>query len=58
MYEVRLPVTSEVPPFDNRIRCGYGDCTHRDYGVKCLCPAYSGQGNLCENCGHQYSDHT
>ena len=36
-----------------RAHAAYGKCTVSG----CYCCAYSGQGNLCANCGHQYSDH-
>jgi hypothetical protein len=41
------------PPRLTPLRAGYGRC-----GVNgCNCPAYGGNGNLCSNCGHNYSDH-
>ena len=32
---------------------GVGNCTH----AGCNCPAYEGGGDLCGNCGHNYSYH-
>jgi hypothetical protein len=35
------------------LRAGAGRC-----GVSgCNCPEYSGSGNLCANCGHNWSAH-
>jgi len=34
-----------------RARAGYGKCS------KCNCPAYEGNQNVCDNCGHNYSAH-
>jgi hypothetical protein len=36
-----------------RAHAGYGKCTVSG----CYCCGYGGQGNLCSNCGHQYTDH-
>jgi hypothetical protein len=36
-----------------RAHAAYGKCTVSG----CYCCGYGGQGNLCSNCGHQYSDH-
>lgn len=33
------------------VRAGYGGCS------SCGCQAYAGNGPLCGNCQHQYSDH-
>lgn len=30
---------------------GYGQCS------ACACPAYSGNGHVCQNCGHNYATH-
>ncbi len=35
------------------IKMGYGNCTHNG----CICPAFDGSGELCANCGHNYSYH-
>ncbi len=35
------------------IRYGYGACS----AWGCNCPAFMGNGNLCANCGHNYSFH-
>ena len=44
--------TADEPP-SAPLRAGYGRC-----GVSgCNCPAYGGQGDLCSNCGHNYSSH-
>jgi hypothetical protein len=44
--------TGDVPP-SAPLHAGYGRC-----GVNgCNCPAYGGQGDLCSNCGHNYSSH-
>ena len=32
---------------------GYGACTSGG----CNCPGYTGNGQTCENCGHNYSMH-
>jgi hypothetical protein len=34
-----------------RAEAGYGRCS------QCNCPAYQGQQNTCENCGHNYGAH-
>ena len=31
----------------------YGHCTV----AGCICPAYMGRGQLCDNCGHNYDFH-
>jgi hypothetical protein len=35
-----------------QVWCGLGQCRI------CSCPAFDGRGNLCENCGHHYDEHT
>ena len=35
------------------VEMGYGNCTHNG----CICPAFDGNGELCGNCGHNYSFH-
>ncbi len=35
------------------VQDGYGACSLRG----CNCPSYTGQADLCGNCGHKYSDH-
>jgi hypothetical protein len=35
------------------LKAGYGRCSVSG----CTCPAYMGQGDLCGNCGHNYSLH-
>lgn len=35
------------------VEMGYGNCTHNG----CICPAFDGNGELCGNCGHNYSYH-
>lgn len=37
---------------ERRVRCGLGQCR------LCSCSAFRGQGNVCEDCGHHYGDHT
>ena len=32
--------------------CGLGQCR------LCSCVAFKGRGNICEDCGHHYDDHT
>jgi hypothetical protein len=32
--------------------CGLGQCR------RCSCVAFKGRGNICEDCGHHYDDHT
>ena len=34
-----------------KAEAGYGRCS------KCNCPAYEGNGNICDNCGHNYKAH-
>lgn len=36
-----------------RAHASYGKCTVSG----CYCCGFAGNGNLCSNCGHQYSDH-
>jgi hypothetical protein len=36
-----------------RAHAAYGRCTVSG----CYCCGFMGNGNLCSNCGHQYSDH-
>jgi hypothetical protein len=45
-----LPYTGHT--LERRFRCGLGQCR------LCSCPAFKGQGNRCEDCGHHYDDHT
>jgi hypothetical protein len=33
-------------------RCGLGKCR------LCSCVAFRGRGDVCEDCGHHYGDHT
>jgi hypothetical protein len=33
------------------LRAGYGRCS------QCACQAYQGTGQICANCGHNYSTH-
>ncbi len=50
----RLPIfepTGELPGAP--LQAGYGRCS----APGCNCPSYMGQGQLCENCGHNYSMH-
>jgi hypothetical protein len=37
---------------ERRLSCGLGQCRI------CSCPAFKGHGNICEDCGHHYGDHT
>lgn len=37
---------------ERRVWCGLGQCR------VCSCSAFRGQGNVCEDCGHHYDDHT
>jgi hypothetical protein len=34
-----------------KAQAGYGACS------LCACPAYSGSGHVCANCGHNYQSH-
>ncbi|HEV7474680.1 MAG TPA: hypothetical protein VGN90_11570 [Pyrinomonadaceae bacterium] len=38
---------------ETRIEQGYGACT----SPGCNCPGYTGSGDLCGNCGHNYTMH-
>jgi hypothetical protein len=40
-------------PSTSPLKAGYGRCS----ASGCTCPAYMGQGELCGNCGHNYSLH-
>lgn len=35
-------------------RCGFGECTVSG----CICSAFMGSGDLCENCTHNFSFHS
>ena len=41
----------DLPPAP--LRAGYGRCSVSG----CNCPSYMGNGELCGNCGHNYSLH-
>lgn len=37
---------------ERQVGCGLGQCR------RCSCPAFGGRGNVCEDCGHHYDEHT
>ncbi len=37
---------------ERQFLCGLGQCR------LCSCQAFKGRGNICEDCGHHYDDHT
>ncbi len=40
------------PTLERQFGCGLGQCR------RCSCWAFKGGGNICEDCGHDYDDHT
>ena len=46
----RATSANQTPEF--AFWCGLGQCR------LCSCVAFKGRGNVCEDCGHHYDDHT
>ena len=54
MSAVLTPDLTAVPAEATRdVRLDWGACTYSG----CLCQAFSGSGDLCGNCGHNYDEH-
>lgn len=60
-YSLIASHTFIFPPADDlnledssvEYHCGWGKC-NRDW---CNCKAFEGNDDLCQNCGHPYSEH-
>lgn len=47
-----MQIVSNVDQTREQFRCGLGECRI------CSCRAFKGRGNICEDCGHYYDEHT
>ena len=49
----QLKAPSTAIAEETKVEKGYGACSSSG----CNCPAYGGNGDLCSNCGHNYTTH-